>query len=62
MYHLSSDKIQALVSEGVDCEEALTGLNEAELDELKSKYGFNLAQRSLLRALWQLCNISTGIG
>ena len=38
LYHLSSNTIQALVSEGVNCEEALTGLKESELDELKSKY------------------------
>ena len=60
LYHLSADTIQALVAEGVDCEEALTGLKEAELDGLKSKYRFNLGQHSLLRALWQLCNSRRG--
>ena len=56
LYHLSTDTIQALVSEGIDCEEALMGLKEAELDQLKDKHSFNLGQYSLLRALWQLCN------
>ena len=60
LYHLSADTIQALVAEGVDCEEALTGLKEAQLDGLKSKYRFNLGQHSLLRALWQLCNSRRG--
>ena len=56
LYYLSTDTIQALVPEGIDCEEALTGLKEAELDQLKDKHSFNLGQHSLLRALWQLCN------
>ena len=56
-YHLSAEleTIDGLVKEGIECQAALAGLKEAELEQLRGNHRLSLGQYSLLRGLCQLC-------
>jgi len=54
-YRLSAETIDGLVKEGIECQAALAGLKEAELEQLRNDHRLSLGQYSQLRGLRQLC-------